>query len=125
MKYLILITAFILLSNTNFAYTNSNDNNSNLLSYNDYISTYGVNETSVAIIDIFFDNQSTKTSYLPSTSTKYNNKNLLKALDEYLNKNIIENDLKKELNQHNKNYSDISKETYSNLMTATLKRIKE
>ncbi len=125
MKYLILITAFILLSNTNFAYTNSNDNNSSLLSYNDYISTYGVNETSVAIIDIFFDNQSTKTSYLPSTSTKYNNKNLLKALDEYLNKNIIENDLKKELNQHNKNNSGISKETYSNLMTATLKRIKE
>lgn len=125
MKYLILITAFILLSNTNFAYANSNDNNSNLLSYNDYISTYGVNETSVAIIDIFFDNQSTKTSYLPSTSTKYNNKNLLKALDEYLNKNIIENDLKKELNQHNKNNSGISKETYSNLMTATLKRIKE
>lgn len=125
MKYLILITAFILLSNTNFVYANSNDNNSNLLSYNDYISTYGVNETSVAIIDIFFDNQSTKTSYLPSTSTKYNNKNLLKALDEYLNKNIIENDLKKELNQHNKNNSSISKETYSNLMTATLKRIKE
>lgn len=125
MKYLTLITAFILLSNTNFVYANSNDNNSNLLSYNDYISTYGVNETSVAIIDIFFDNQSTKTSYLPSTSTKYNNKNLLKALDEYLNKNIIENDLKKELNQHNKNNSSISKETYSNLMTATLKRIKE
>lgn len=125
MKYLTLITAFILLSNTNFAYANSNDNNSNLLSYNDYISTYGVNETSVAIIDIFFDNQSTKTSYLPSTSTKYNNKNLLKALDEYLNKNIIENDLKKELNQHNRNNRGISKETYSNLMTATLKRIKE
>lgn len=125
MKYLTLITAFILLSNTNFVYANSNDNNSNLLSYNDYISTYGVNETSVAIIDIFFDNQSTKTSYLPSTSTKYNNKNLLKALDEYLNKNIIENDLKKELNQHNRNNRGISKETYSNLMTATLKRIKE
>lgn len=125
MKCLTLITVFILLSNTNFANTNSNDNNSNPLSYDDYISTYGVNETSVAIINVYFDNQPTETDYLPSTSTKYNNKNLLKALDEYLNKNIIENDLKKELNQHNKNNSGISKETYSNLMTATLKRIKE
>jgi hypothetical protein len=70
MKNLFLISIIILLSNNCFAQKNHSENNKvHKLSYEEYINQYGSDDTSKAIIDLFFDkrelNAAGKMSFLP------------------------------------------------------------
>ena len=68
MKYLILISAIFLSS----SYYNAQENKPKKLSYEQYIIQYGTDDTSIAIIDIFFDKRENsgagQMSFLPLSS---------------------------------------------------------
>ncbi len=72
MKHLITTILTILLINVCIAKDKESKKESIPFSYEDYISYYGINDTSIAIIDVFFDNQNRfgvgQLSYLPITA---------------------------------------------------------
>lgn len=73
MKNLYLIAVVILLANNCFAKSNKvKKEEKNKLSYEEYIDQYGIDDTSVAIINIFFDKRENsgngQMSFLPITT---------------------------------------------------------
>ncbi len=72
MKHLITTILTILLINVCIAKDKESKKESIPFSYEDYISYYGINDTSIAIIDVFFDNQNRfgvgQLSYLPTAA---------------------------------------------------------
>lgn len=74
MKNIITIAAILLLSNSFFAKTNNPFKSKSVqISFDDYIGNYGLNDTSIAIIEIYFDHQNRLgaglISFLPLTAT--------------------------------------------------------
>ena len=122
MKNLILIPIILLMTNSVSAEKNrSEKNKSTHLDYETCIQLYGVDDTSIAIINIYFDKRYTASvgqlSFLPVTAAltffnppigvilmavsspmyingiikfnKYNQKNMIKALNNYHNNNVL------------------------------------
>lgn len=74
MKTIFTITAILLISNICLSQKNIiKKSNSEQLSFDDYIENYGLNDTSIAIIEIYFDHQNRLgaglISFLPLTAT--------------------------------------------------------
>jgi hypothetical protein len=127
MKILIIIIASFIICSTCFAGKKvAKKMNSEKLCYQDYIDQYGINDTSKAIINFYFDKRELsaagKMSFLPLsmvlaivvppiglglmaissplfvsgviTRKKYNNKNLIKELNNYNVNNILSKKMK-------------------------------
>jgi hypothetical protein len=126
MKNLTIILSFILCSNCFAGNKASKKMNSEKYCYQEYINQYGVNDTSKAIINFYFDKRELsatgKMSFLPLsmllaivvppiglglmvvssplfvsgviTRKKYNNKNLIKELNNYNVNNILSKKMK-------------------------------
>jgi hypothetical protein len=127
-----LYLALILIISSNFSYAKSNNtkkNKNHKLCYGEFIDKYGIDDTSIAIINIFFDNREElgkgQMSFLPIsaivttvappigislmavsspffvngwiTCNKYSKKKLVKTLNNYQNKNILSDDVKKKV----------------------------
>jgi len=74
MKNIYPILMILLLSNYSIAQKNNYENNKDAtLSYEEYINEYGVNDTSIAIVNLFFDKRdyssTGKMSFLPLSAT--------------------------------------------------------
>jgi hypothetical protein len=127
MKILIIITSFIICSTCFAGKKVAKKMNSEKLCYQDYIDQYGINDTSKAIINFYFDKRELsaagKMSFLPLsmvlaivvptvglglmaissplfvsgviTRKKYNNKNLIKELNNYNENNILSKKMEK------------------------------
>lgn len=117
MRYLLFIPLFFIMTSISYA-------NNNSLSYDEYISQYGKDATSIAIIDVFFENNSNmETALISPTEEEYSNKNLIKALKNYQKKNRIASTLIEKVNKKMEAKHGITNDGYNNLMNATLKKM--
>ena len=121
MKNLILIPIILLMTNSVSAEKNRSEKKQARLDYEECIQLYGVDDTSIAIINIYFDKRYSvgvgQMSLLPVTAAltvftppigvvlmaassplyingivkfnKYSQKNMIKTLNNYYNKNIL------------------------------------
>lgn len=121
-----ILTTFLLLLCFNLCFSFTTEK-SKTLNYSETITKYGNNETSKAIIDVFFINSGVQNlsgnSTMNESNVIYNYINLVKALKDFQKNKKIDPALKQEVDKLIEKNNDITEEGYNNLMNATLKKI--